>query len=898
MIGRKAEAVLNRAVRYAVEHEHEYFTLEHVLWSLVSERQIVDTVEACGGDIAKLQTDLDNYLSTEIPKASVNSGLSSSSSKTPNMTEEGEDGPSSNPSSEDADGERVEHPVATLSIQRLIQRALFHVQSAGKDEIQPIDLFVAMFQAKDSHALYSLAKQGIERIDVLNYVSHGIRADRSRSDRPKDSAETGDESLGSSGPDGSSFGEDDEDPRILPGSDGVGGKTGKGASRSPGTGSTGTLGDDPLSLYAMNLNERALAGKIDPLVGRANELERMIQTLCRRRKNNPLLVGEAGVGKTALAEGLALRIIEKRVPELLENAIVYALDLGALLAGAKFRGDFEQRLKKVINAVERKVDRGLMPILLIDEIHTIVGAGSVSGGALDAANLLKPVLAQGDVRCIGSTTYSEYRSTFEKDHALARRFQKIDVPEPTQEEAIQIVAGLKSRFEAHHGVIYTPEAVRASVELSSKHLTDRFLPDKAIDVIDEAGAKARLRRKAESVAQAAISSESSGAVSGKGPERGNEKGKVLELSKGTIIDAVMIEEVVAQIARIPARSVSTSQKQRLKNLERDLKLTIFGQSHAIDALVTAIRLARSGLRTGDRPVGSFLFCGPTGVGKTELSKQLSRCLGVNFLRFDMSEYSERHTISRLIGAPPGYVGFEQAGLLTDSLLKNPHSVVLLDEIEKAHFDVWNVLLQIMDHGTLTDNNGRKADFRNAIIIMTSNVGSRELERNSLGLAPVDSKSGTAASKEVERTFSPEFRNRLDAVVYFNSLDRSTVSQVVSKQLLELEAQLIAKGVEVDVTTEAREWLATRGYDRQMGARPLARLIQDTIKKPLAEEILFGKLENGGEVRIFIRKKSAEGNPKEGLKGNNEDELAFEIKAKAASNIASESIGAGSSDQRA
>ncbi|MDR3607648.1 MAG: AAA family ATPase, partial [Oligoflexia bacterium] len=603
--------------------------------------------------------------------------------------------------------------------------------------------------------------------------------------------------------------------------------------------------DDPLSIYAINLNERAASGRIDPLVGRAVELERMIQTLCRRRKNNPLLVGEAGVGKTALAEGLALRIVEKKVPDLLENAVVYALDMGALLAGAKFRGDFEQRLKKVIQAVERKAERGLMPILLIDEIHTIVGAGSVSGGALDAANLLKPVLSQGEVRCIGSTTYSEYRSTFEKDHALARRFQKIDIPEPTQEEAIQILNGLKPRFEQHHGVTFTAEAIRAAVELSSKHLTDRFLPDKAIDVIDEAGAKARLRSRPLITAAAGATVSASVAP--------------------TVIDAAAIEEVVAQIARIPARSVSSSQKQRLKNLERDLKLTIFGQDHAVDALVTAIRLARSGLRTGDRPVGSFLFCGPTGVGKTELSKQLARCLGVSFLRFDMSEYSERHTLSRLIGAPPGYVGFEQAGLLTDAVLKSPHSVVLLDEIEKAHFDIWNILLQIMDHGTLTDNNGRKVDFKNVIIIMTSNVGSREMERRALGMGAVDEKKGSAAAKEVERTFSPEFRNRLDAIVYFNPLDIVTVEQVVNKQVLELESQLIAKGVEVDVTAEAREWLAKRGYDRQMGARPLGRLIQDKIKKPLAEEILFGKLENGGEIKITIKN----------------DEPSFEIKSKPA-----------------
>jgi ATP-dependent Clp protease ATP-binding subunit ClpA len=779
MIGHKAETVLNRAVRYAVEQEHEYFTLEHVLWSLLADTQIYDAILACGGNPSLIRGELEAYLQTEIPKATPTEGSSSS---------ETSDGMEEHP---------IEHPVATLSIQRLIQRALFHVQSAGKDEIQPEDLLVALFQAKDSKALLLLMQQGIERLDVLNYLSHGVRKDKDEKDETPPEFEDSPESSN----------EEMMDDKQFP--------------KPP----TGKMSEDPLSIYTTNLNERARQGDIDPVVGRQNEIERIVQILCRRRKNNPLLVGEAGVGKTALAEGLALRIVEGAVPDLLKDSVVYALDLGSLLAGAKFRGDFEQRFKRVISSIESKREKGQHPILFIDEIHTIIGAGAVSGGALDAANLLKPLLSRGVVRCMGSTTYAEYRSVFEKDHALVRRFQKIDVTEPSIEEAIQILTGLKSRFEEHHGVQYTQDALRAAVELSSKHLTERYLPDKAIDVIDEAGAKARLKRGPQAKGAAPVT---------------------------TVLDSNSIEEIIAQIARIPARSVSTSQKARLKNLKNDLKLSIFGQDHAVDALVTAIRLARSGLRTGERPVGSFLFCGPTGVGKTELSKQLAHCLGVPFLRYDMSEYGEKHTVSRLIGAPPGYVGFEQAGLLTDAVLKNPHSIVLLDEIEKAHTDIWNILLQVMDHGLLTDNNGRKADFRNVILIMTSNVGSRELERRTLGLGTESGKSGTQAQKAVEQTFSPEFRNRLDSIVYFNPLDPATVSQVVGKQLMELESQLLSKNVDVEFDHELKDWLAQRGYDRLMGARPMARIIQDKIKKPLSEEILFGKLEEGGKVRVNIQ----------------------------------------------
>lgn len=773
MIGRKAEAVLNRAVRYAVEQEHEYFTLEHVLWSLLADSKINETIKACGGSPLLIRQELEVYLQAEVPKAA--------------RSDEG-NSPHQGTSSEEE--QPLEHPVATLSIQRLIQRALFHVQSAGKDEIQPEDLLVALFQAKDSKALLLLIQQGIERLDVLNYISHGTRKDIDPHENEV-------------GPDPELQDHSSED----------------GMEERPAKKNTQKTGEDPLSLYTTNLNEKVKTGRIDPLIGRQRELDRIIQTLCRRRKNNPLLVGEAGVGKTALAEGLATQIVEKTVPEILQNAVVYSLDLGSLLAGAKFRGDFEQRFKRVVSSLEAKKERGQEPLLFIDEIHTIIGAGAVSGGALDAANLLKPLLSHGEIRCIGSTTYSEYRSIFEKDHALARRFQKIDVTEPTIDEAIQILCGLKSRFEEHHGVQYTQEAIQAAVELSSKHLTDRFLPDKAIDVIDEAGAKARLSQ-----------------------EKSQPK---------PVLDQHSIEDIIAQIARIPARSVNTAQKIRLKNLTSDLKLSIFGQDSAIEALTTAIRLARSGLRSGDHPVGSFLFCGPTGVGKTELSKQLAHCLGVPFLRFDMSEYSEKHTLSRLIGAPPGYVGFEQAGLLTDAVLKNPHSVVLLDEIEKAHSDIWNILLQVMDHGSLTDNNGRKADFRNAILIMTSNVGSRELERRPLGFSSDQSMKGTQAQKAVEQTFSPEFRNRLDSIVYFNPLDPLTVAQVVAKQIMELESQLLSKNVDVEFCAEVRDWLAQKGYDRQMGARPLSRLIQEQIKKPLSEEILFGRLESGGRVRVSL-----------------------------------------------
>lgn len=751
MIGRRTEELLTLAARFAMDRNQEYFTLETVLHCLLQDGTVSEILHECGANTEVILKDLETYLEREVPKMQ-------------------------NPRPD-------QHPVATHAVQRLIQRALFQVQSSGRGQIEPEDLLVALFQAKDSYALYTLQRQGVDRLSVIQVISHGGLRDGANSENEEEETESE-----------------------------------EGSSGRPSKNK-----EDALAQYATNLNEQAKLDKIDPLIGRSLEIDRVIQTLCRRRKNNPLLVGEAGVGKTAIAEGLALKIVSGQVPELLKSAVVYSLDLGGMLAGAKFRGDFEQRVKKVIDSLMRKKEHGIKPVLFIDEIHTIVGAGAVSGGALDAANLLKPMLTKGEIQVIGSTTYAEYRNVFEKDHALARRFQKIDVNEPSQEDSIQIIQGLKPRFESFHNVEYTNDAIRAAVELSSKHITDRFLPDKAIDIVDEAGARSRLARS--------------------GTEKESER---------AVIDMMNIETLIAQIARIPQRSVSTNQKARLKNLDRDLKLAIFGQDHAIEALATSIRLARSGLRTGDKPVGSFLFCGPTGVGKTELSKQLALCLGVPFLRFDMSEYMEKHAVSRLIGAPPGYVGFEQAGLLTDAVLKSPYSVVLLDEIEKAHPDLLNILLQVMDHGFLTDQNGRKADFRNVIVIMTSNVGSRDLERRSLGLSIGGGANDNKASKAVETYFTPEFRNRLDAIVYFKPLDPSTMSQVVMKALVELESQLLKKNVDVEFSHEIREWLSAKGYDRLMGARPLARLIQDQIKKPLSEEVLFGRLESGGHVVVTVK----------------------------------------------
>jgi len=749
MIGKAAEGVIQRAIQMALERRHELLTVEHLFLSLVDDARVAEVLRECGVELATLRESLEYHLDREVPKL---------------PTEDPQQGPRG--------------PLATPAVERLIQRAIIQVQSSGKGEVHPEDLLVSIFQADGSFSKALLEGMDVERLDVVELLSHGA---------PRE----------------------DEESVLQAGLDAQAGISAEKPQEK-----------DPLQQYAIDLNARARAGKIDPLVGRKLELERMIQTLCRRRKNNPLLVGEAGVGKTALAEGLAWLVVKDEVPDLLEKAHLYQLDLGTLIAGTKYRGDFEARVKKILQALEKKKAGGQLPIIVIDEIHMMIGAGQVGGGVMDAANLLKPALARGDLRCIGSTTYNEYRSTIEKDPALARRFQKIDVPEPSAEEAVQILQGLKPEFEKHHQCTFTDEAIQAAVELSVRHMTDRHLPDKAIDVIDEAGARARLQKRDK-------------------------------------VDAADIEAMIAKMARIPEKTVNRSQKDRLRNLERDLKRVIYGQDHAIESLVAAIRMARSGLRTGEKPVGSFLFCGPTGVGKTELARQLSMALGTHFQRFDMSEYGEKHTVSRLIGAPPGYVGFDQAGLLTEALIKNPHSVVLLDEIEKAHPDIWNILLQVMDHGTLTDNNGRKADFRNAVIILTSNVGSREMERQPLGLnTAAGAEISASAKKEVERTFTPEFRNRLDAMVFFNPLNETTMGMVVEKQLTELETLLLSKGVDLEIEPSVREWLGRKGFDRRLGARPLARLIQDELKRPLADEILFGKLENGGSV--VIRLDPAEG----------------------------------------
>ncbi|NKC14938.1 MAG: ATP-dependent Clp protease ATP-binding subunit ClpA [Gammaproteobacteria bacterium] len=659
----------------------------------------------------------------------------------------------------------------TLGFQRVLQRSVFHVQSSGKKEVTGANVLVAIFGERESQAVYFLNKQSITRLDVVNYISHSIS-------KVHDASEES-ENLGTT---------NDEDKNTESGA------------------------KSPLESYATNLNQQAQAGKIDPLIGRSMEVERTVQILCRRRKNNPLYVGEAGVGKTAIAEGLAKKIVDEEVPEVLLNATIYALDMGALLAGTKYRGDFEKRLKGLL----AQLDKQPGSILFIDEIHTIIGAGAASGGVMDASNLIKPMLASGELRCIGSTTYQEYRGIFEKDRALARRFQKIDVVEPTVDETVKILRGLKSRFEEHHSVRFSQQALRAAAELSSKYINDRYLPDKAIDVIDEAGASIRLRPPSK---------------------------------RKKTIGVGDIESVIAKMARIPPKSVSTSDREVLQNLERDLQMVVYGQDDAIKMLASAIKMARSGLREGEKPIGSYLFAGPTGVGKTEVTRQLARIMGIELIRFDMSEYMERHTVSRLIGAPPGYIGFDQGGLLTEAITKHPHAVLLLDEIEKAHPDVFNLLLQVMDHGTLTDNNGRRADFRNVVLIMTTNAGAEQMSRRSMGFTNQDH---TSDSLEfIKKSFTPEFRNRLDAIVQFKSLDPRTVANVVDKFVIELEGQLEEKRVTIDVSEAARAWLAKRGYDPMMGARPMARVIQEQIKRRLAEEILFGRLEGGGHVSVDV-----------------------------------------------
>ncbi|QDF96264.1 ATP-dependent Clp protease ATP-binding subunit ClpA [Azoarcus sp. DD4] len=742
MIAQELEVSLHMAFVEARQKRHEFITVEHLLLALLDNPSAAEVLRACAANLDELRRELTNFINEHTPKV------------------EG---------SEEIDTQ------PTLGFQRVIQRAILHVQSSGKKEVTGANVLVAIFGEKDSHAVYFLQRQNISRLDVVNFISHGI-------------AKTPQQGTGGQNRSQGEQGEQNEQEAEEKQSGGA------------------------LENYTQNLNQQALVGKIDPLIGREKEVERVIQTLCRRRKNNPLLVGEAGVGKTAIAEGLARRIVEGRVPEILENAQVYALDMGALLAGTKYRGDFEQRLKAVLKQLVENQDA----ILFIDEIHTLIGAGAASGGTLDASNLLKPALSSGQLKCIGATTYNEYRQIFEKDHALSRRFQKVDVTEPSVSETVEILKGLKSRFEEHHGVKYSASALSSAAELSAKYINDRHLPDKAIDVIDEAGAAQRILPKSK--------------------------------QKKTI-GKNEIEEIVAKIARIPPRTVSNDDKAALKTLERDLKNVVFGQNAAIEALAKAIKMSRSGLGNPAKPIGSFLFSGPTGVGKTEVARQLAYTLGIELVRFDMSEYMERHAVSRLIGAPPGYVGFDQGGLLTEQITKKPHCVLLLDEIEKAHPDIYNILLQVMDHGTLTDNNGRQADFRNVIVIMTTNAGAETMQKSVIGFS-AKREAGDEMS-EIKRMFSPEFRNRLDATISFKALDSDIILRVVDKFLMQLEAQLHEKKVEAHFTDELKAWLAERGFDPLMGARPMARLIQDTIRSALADELLFGRLANGGRVTIDI-----------------------------------------------
>ena len=734
MIAQELEVSLHMAFVEARQKRHEFITIEHLLLALLDNPSAADALRACGAGIEQLRRDLTRFIGEHTP------------------TVAGDDEIDTQP---------------TLGFQRVIQRAILHVQSSGRKEVNGANVLVAIFGEKDSHAVYYLQKQGVSRLDVVNFISHGISKVPQSAPRNEPESEAESEPQSASG---------------------------------------------PLESYTINLNALALQGKIDPLIGRDQELERVIQTLCRRRKNNPLLVGEAGVGKTAIAEGLARRIVESDIPEILAKANVYCLDMGSLLAGTKYRGDFEQRLKGVL----KQLSENPQAILFIDEIHTLIGAGSASGGTLDASNLLKPALSTGQLKCIGATTYNEYRGIFEKDHALSRRFQKIDVNEPSSAEAVEILKGLKSRFESHHGIKYSAAALTSAVELSVRFIPDRHLPDKAIDVIDEAGAAQRILPKSR---------------------------------QKKMIGKIDIEEIVAKIARIPSTHVSSDDRNNLRNLDRDLKAVVFGQDAAIDALAKAIKMARSGLGNPGKPIGSFLFSGPTGVGKTEVAKQLAYCLGNDLVRFDMSEYMERHAVSRLIGAPPGYVGFDQGGLLTEAITKKPYSVLLLDEIEKAHPDIYNILLQVMDHGTLTDNNGRKADFRNVVIIMTTNAGQEAIQKSLMGFTP--SRQAGDEMAEIKRIFTPEFRNRIDACISFRSLDHDVILRVVDKFLMQLETQLHDKKVEAVFTAKLKEHLAAKGFDPLMGARPMARLIQDTIRASLADELLFGRLAAGGHVTVDL-----------------------------------------------
>ena len=738
MIAQELEVSLHMAFVEARQARHEFITVEHLLLALLDNPSAAEVLRACAVNIDDLRKTLTNFIGDNTPTVP-------------------------------GTGEVDTQP--TLGFQRVIQRAIMHVQSAsnGKKEVTGANVLVAIFGEKDSHAVYYLHQQGVTRLDVVNFISHGVRKDQ-QADAQKTS-------------------EGVEEAQVE-----------------------GQPKESPLDQFTQNLNKAAAEGKIDPLIGREDEVDRVIQILCRRRKNNPLLVGEAGVGKTAIAEGLAWRITQEEVPEILQNAVVYSLDMGALLAGTKYRGDFEQRLKAVLKQL-KETPNG---ILFIDEIHTIIGAGSASGGTLDASNLLKPALANGQLKCIGATTYTEFRGVFEKDHALSRRFQKVDVNEPTVEQTIQILRGLKSRFEEHHGVKYSSSALTTAAELAARFINDRHLPDKAIDVIDEAGAAQRILPKSK--------------------------------QKKTIGKAE-IEDIIAKIARIPPQTVNQDDRSKLQTIDRDLRNVVFGQEPAIDALASAIKMARAGLGKTDKPIGSFLFSGPTGVGKTEVAKQLAYILGIELIRFDMSEYMERHAVSRLIGAPPGYVGFDQGGLLTEAITKKPHAVLLLDEIEKAHPDIFNILLQVMDHGTLTDNNGRKADFRNVIIIMTTNAGAESLTKRSMGFT--ESKAPGDEMADIKRMFTPEFRNRIDAIISFRALDEDIILRVVDKFLMQLEEQLHEKKVEAIFTEKLRKFLSKKGFDPQMGARPMARLIQDMIRKALADELLFGRLVSGGRITVDL-----------------------------------------------
>ncbi|CAG9296564.1 ATP-dependent Clp protease ATP-binding subunit ClpA [Celerinatantimonas diazotrophica] len=735
MLNKELEVTLNKAFKEARLRNHEFMTVEHLLCALLDNDSAKEALEACGANVNQLREDLNSFIEQTTPVIPSN------------------------------DSDRETQP--TLGFQRVLQRAVFHVQSSGNHEVTGANVLVAIFSEQESQAVYFLKKSDINRLDVVNYISHGVKK-----------IDGDDEGLSGAAEEVESVSEEQKQ----------------------------------LESFATNLNQQVLNGKIDPLIGRDSELSRTIQVLCRRRKNNPLLVGEAGVGKTAIAEGLAYRIVHDEVPDVIKDATIYSLDMGSLLAGTKYRGDFEKRFKALL----KQLSVADNAILFIDEIHTIIGAGAASGGQLDAANLIKPLLSNGVLRCMGSTTYQEYNQIFEKDRALARRFQKIDIVEPSVDDTTKILMGLKSRYEAHHEVRYTTKALRTAAELAAKYINERHLPDKAIDVIDEAGANMRMlpvsRRK-----------------------------KTIGVSD--------IEAIVAKIARIPEQKVSSTDREILKTLGETLKMMVFGQDRAIDVLVDAIRLNRSGLGVEGKPVGSFLFAGPTGVGKTEVTQQLAKAMGVELVRFDMSEYMERHTVSRLIGAPPGYVGYDQGGLLTDAVMKHPHCVVLLDEIEKAHEDVFNLLLQVMDHGTLTDNNGRHADFRNVILVMTSNAGVKETQRSSIGFKQQDH--SYDAMDEINKIFSPEFRNRLDSIIWFNALDESIIDRVVDKFVVELQAQLDANGVSMEVDKEARAWLAVKGYDPMMGARPMARVIREQLRKPLANEILFGELNKGGHVNVSV-----------------------------------------------